>query len=402
MLLKSLLIVLLGSLALCQTNTSPRSGVYEGQDATILSNGRLELTVLTQGAAIGSIVMTDDAEHMTPIWNPVRLARESGRQYQFNGMFGHFPCVDGFGQPSAEERAAGLPQHGEAHVTRFTVNKNADADSFSLAATFPIVQENFTRTFRMVPGENVVYVDSVLENLLGFDRPVNWAEHATLSSPFVEPVKMVVYQSGTRSQNRPANDQAGRAGAPAAAANPGRGNNNAPGNGRPLESGKNFTWPMAPGLNGATVDMSAIPDKVPAGDHTATVLDPTRRLEWLAALNTGKGLVYGYVIRREDYPWIQHWGNYQSLSGLVRGLEFGTQPYDVSRREAITKNSLFDTPTYRWLPAKSKIESHFLIFYARVPQGFRKVDDVTLENSQITIQDKASGKQITLAASRGL
>jgi hypothetical protein len=405
MLRKSLLMLLICGFALCQTSVTPRTGTLEGQDATILSNGRLELTVLTQGAGIASLVMTDKAERFSPLWNPIRLARETGRSdYQFTGMFGHFPCVDGFGQPSAEERAAGLPQHGEAHVTKFKVTQDQGSNSFTLSATFPIVQETFTRTFRMVPGENVVYVDSQLENLLGFDRPVNWAEHATVSAPYVAAGKMMVFQSGMRSQNRPAAagqaGQTGRGGAPATTANQGRGN--APGNGRPLESGKDFTWPMAPGANGITVDMSSIPDNVPAGDHTTTLLDPTRRLEWLATLNTEKGLIYGYVIRREDYPWIQHWGNYPSLPGLVRGLEFGTQPYDVSRREVISKNSMFDTLMYRWLPAKSKIESHFVIFYARVPEGFRKVDEVTLEHGQITVEDRTNGKQITFVASRGL
>lgn len=399
MMRKSLLISLIGGVALCQTSVTSQSGKFEGLDVTTLSNGRMELTVLTQGAGMASLVMTDKADRFSPLWNPQRLAKETGRDYTFNGMFGSFPCVDGFGQPSAEERAVGLPQHGEAHVTKFKVTQDAGSNSIALSANLPIVQENFTRTFRMVPGENVVYVDSTLENLLGFDRPVNWAEHATLSAPFVEAGKMMIYQSGTRSQNRPYADQPARGGAPAGGANAGRGN---AGSTRRLESGKDFTWPMAPGVNGTTVDMSAIPGNPPLGDHAATLLDPTRRLEWLAALNTDKGLVYGYVIRREDFPWVQHWGNYPSLAGLVRGLEFGTQPYDVSKREVVSKNSMFDTLMYRWLPAKSKIESHFVVFYARVPEGFRKVDAVELENGQITIQDKASGKTITLAASRGL
>ena len=65
------------------------------------------------------------------------------------------------------------------------------------------MQENFTRTYHIVPGENVVYVDSTLENLLGFDRPVNWAEHATVQAPFVKAGVASVWVSGTRSQTRP-------------------------------------------------------------------------------------------------------------------------------------------------------------------------------------------------------
>jgi thymidylate kinase len=61
---------------------------------------------------------------------------------------------------------------------------------------------------------------------------------------------------------------------------------------------------------------------------------------------------------------------------------------------------MFGTPVYRWLPAKSKIE--FLLFYARVPEGFQHVDDVRLENGRIVIQDRRAQRQITLSASRGL
>ena len=387
----------MGSIALCQSASGPREGASEGQEATVLSNGRLELTVLTQGSVIASIVITDGGEKLNPLWNPLRLARDAGRTAQFTGVLGHFVCVDGFGQPSAEERAAGLPQHGEAHVTRFKVKPDANSNSVSLSGTLPIVQENFSRTFRMVTGENVIYVDSELENLMGFDRPVNWAEHATVAAPFLEPGHTTIAVSGTRSQNR---DYASNQGGRGRAGNAGRGN--APATQRRLASGKDFTWPMAEGLEGNTVDLSAIPDNPHFIDHAATLLDPSRRLEWITALNTEKKLLYGYVFRREDYPWVQHWGNYPSVAGLVRGMELATQPYDLPRREVITSNSLFNTPLYRWLPAKSKIESHFLIFYSRVPDGFRKVDDVTLENGAITIEDYAGSKRIVLAASKGL
>lgn len=400
---KSLLISLVGWIAFCQTNGTPRSGSFEGQDATILSNGRLELTVLTQGSVIANIVITDDSVRLSPLWNPMRLARESGRDAQFTGVFGHFVCVDGFGQPSAEERAAGLPQHGEAHVTRFTVGKDAGSNSVSLSATLPIVQETFSRTSHLAPGENVIYVDSQLENLMGFDRPVNWAEHATIAAPFLEPGQTAVFLSGSRSQNRdyPANQQ-GRGGATASGRGANAGRGNGPATQRRLIPGRDFTWPTSEGLDGTSVDLSGTPEKPHYTDHAATLLDPARRLEWVAALNTDKRLIYGYIFRREDYPWLQHWGNYPSVAGLVRGMEFATQPYDLPRRDVISTNSMFGTPLYRWLPAKSKIESHFLIFYTHVPEGFRRVDDVVLEHGQVTIHDRMNGKQVPLTASRGL
>jgi hypothetical protein len=379
------------SAAAALAQKGPQPATFEGQPALTLSNNKLQMTVTLQGSAIASLVMTDDADKLSPLWNPMRLAREVGRESPFSGTLGHFVCVDGFGPTSQEESAAGLPGHGEAHLTRFEEIPAKDGgNSVSLTAKLPIVQEVFTRSFRMVDGENVVYVDSQLENLLGFDRPVNWAEHATVAAPFLQPGSSVIDLSGARSQTRPyvVNQAAGK-----------KGQNQTQ---RRLASGKDFTWPMAPDLNGKPTDLRQIPDNPHYLDHAATLLDPSRKLEWVTSLNFSRRLVYGYIFRREDYPWIQYWGNYPAVTQVVRGMEFGTQPYDVPRREAVTMGSMFETPSYRWLPAKSKIESHFLLFYARVPEGFRKVDDVRLENGRIIIEDRAAQKQVTLAASRGL
>src|SRR5262249_8904499 len=161
------------------------------------------------------------------LWNPVQLARDAGRTVQFNGTIGHFVCVDGFGTPSSEERAAGLPGHGEAHLQHFDVTRDPSGNAVTFSGKLPIVAEVFTRTYRIVDGESVVYVDSQIESLLGFDRPVNWAEHATVGAPFLEPGKTTIALSGTRSQNRDytTTNQGGRGrgGAPGVSPNSGRG-----------------------------------------------------------------------------------------------------------------------------------------------------------------------------------
>ncbi|MEO8051596.1 MAG: hypothetical protein ABI833_14350 [Acidobacteriota bacterium] len=389
--MRRLLIIVTASIAMAQSPVGPQGSTFEGQPAVTLSNDRLQMTVMVQGSSIASLVMTDDAQKLSPYWNPAHLAREVGRTVPATGSLGHFVCVDGFGPASPEERAAGLPMHGEAHVTTFqvTATKETGGSSLTLTAKLPIVQEVFTRSFRMVAGENVVYVDSQLENLMGFDRPVNWAEHATVAAPFLEPNVTTVEVSGSRSQTRPYTESSPQA----KAQNPTQ---------RRLTSGQDFTWPMAPGLDGKTIDIRRTPEHPHYLDHTATLLDPSRRLEWVASFNSNKRVILGYVFKREDYPWVQYWGSYPADTQVVRGMEFGTQPYDLPRRETITDGPMFGTPVYRWLPAKSKIESHFLLFYARVPEGFQHVDDVRLENGRIVIEDRRAQRQLTLEASRGL
>ncbi len=174
--MRRFLIILTASVVMAQSHGGPQGSTFEGQPAVMLSNDRLQMTMMVQGSSIASLVMTDDAQKLSPYWNPARLAREVGRSVPATGPLGHFVCVDGFGPASPEERAAGLPMHGEAHLTTFQVSagKETGASSVTFTAKLPIVQEVFTRSFRMVAGENVVYVDSQLENLMGFDRPVNW------------------------------------------------------------------------------------------------------------------------------------------------------------------------------------------------------------------------------------
>ena len=89
----------------------------------------------------------------------------------------------------------------------------------------------------------------------------------------------------------------------------------------------------------------------------------------------------------------------QPLTGVKRGLEFGTQPFDLPRRDVIQTGSLFDAPVYRWLPAKSKIRTSFILFYTRAPEGFARVDDVRLEQGRLVIEDRGAGRRITLDAS---
>ena len=40
-------------------------------------------------------------------------------------------------------------------------------------------------------------------------------------------------------------------------------------------------------------------------------------------------------------------------------MEFGVSPMPESRREMIDRGRLFDVPTYRWIPAKSRVEVEY-------------------------------------------
>jgi hypothetical protein len=49
----------------------------------------------------------------------------------------------------------------------------------------------------------VIYVESALSSELAFDRPISWAEHTTIGSPFLQSGVTLSSISGSRAQNRP-------------------------------------------------------------------------------------------------------------------------------------------------------------------------------------------------------
>ncbi|MCC7499148.1 MAG: hypothetical protein IT160_16310 [Bryobacterales bacterium] len=379
-------ITLLAAAALTAATERPALADYEGKEAVVLSSDKAEFTILIDGGSIAAAILHDDPARLNPLWNPARMSREAGRPSSQSSVFGSWVCVDGFGIPSAEERAAGFPNHGEAVHRRWDVTgygKQGNVTSLSFAVRLPLVQEELYRTFRVVDGETVLYVDSSLESHVAFDRPAVWAEHFTVGSPFLDGGGTAADMPATRARTR------GYERDPA-------------GVGHRLPPNQDFTWPMAPALVGGTVDLRIPPaaqgDWV---DHSTALVDPQRRLGYVTVVNPEKRLLIGCLFRREEFPWVQNWERYQGPGQLVRGLEFSTMPFDEARRVSAERR-LWNQPGYRWLPAKSRIESRYALFYIYVPQGFTRGDEIRMGQGTLTLEDRTSGKSVSIAFSRPL
>ncbi len=335
------------------------------QGPLVISSDKLELSIGTTGGRFLKIVLRDGAP-LSPL-----------------AAMGHFLALDGFGAPSEQEQALGMPFHGEAAKQPVKITARNDSGSrhaITMQSTLPLAQETLTRMVEAADGENIIYVTSRLESAITVDRPVSWAEHATLGPPFLEKGKVVVDMPATDCRVRPYKP----------GVIPGR-----------LDYGKDFMWPMAPVQGGGQADLRVIPTDHDWLDLAACRMDPSRALAFVTALHLEQHLLFGYVFRREDYPWLMSWMNFTGDKSAARGMEFSTQPFDISNRETVAMSPLFGTPTFRWLPAKSTLETRFLIFYTRVPVGFTRIDDVTLDGGRLTILDH-SGKRLVLAASQGL
>jgi hypothetical protein len=288
----------------------------QGRDAKpiILANDKLELTIGTTGGRFSKIILRD-GEPLSPL-----------------AAIGHFLALDGFGAPSEQERALGMPFHGEASwqpVKIVSTHDSGPVHLLTMQSVLPLAQETLTRTVEAVDGEYIVHVTSRLESALTVDRPVSWAEHATIGPPFMEAGKVAVDMSASNCRVRPYKP----------GSIPGR-----------LVYNRDFLWPMAPTNDGGQADLRIIPTDHNWLDLASCQMDPSRRLAFATALHLEKHLLFGYVFRREDYPWLMSWMNYTGDNHAARGMEFSSQPFDISHQETVAMSPLFGTPTFRRNP----------------------------------------------------
>ena len=359
------------------------NGRYRDREAVVLTSDHVELVVLKRGGAFASLTLNADANRLNPMWDSLRADREQERDERLTGAVGHFVCVDGFGQPSEQERAAGMEGHGEAHRLEWETDFAGVQDGAMVlrqSVTLPRVREQFRREIRLLPNEGVVYVRSELESLLDFDRPVNWAEHATIGSPFLERGVTVVDISPNRAITRP-REEAARAGLT-----------------HRLASNAEFTWPMAPTRAGGLVDLRAAPHDSHSLDHTAHRMDPDAEWAFVTALHPVKRLLLGYVFRPSEFAWLQTWESYPRDRMMARGLEFATQAFDLPRREVVSQSQIFGTSLYRWLPARTTISAGYLMVLTRTPEGFLGVSSIDWTDGLLRIRDDRSGQVIELQA----
>ncbi len=336
---------------------------HEGSPGLRLSNGAVELIVLPDGGAFASFTLIEDSKRSNPMWDPIRMGRERGSAEAFGPSRGHFLCVDGFGPVTSAEKAAGLPEHGEANKLPWEVVRSTES-SATFRVRLALARETLTRTITMAPEEAIVLVETDLESEVAFDRVILWAEHATIGAPFLSLGKTMVDQSAKRCRTKTYGE---------------------PGPSR-LPEGRDFEWPILEGHG----DLRRSPARSGLYEHIGCLMDEERENEFVTAIATEENLLLGYLFPRRDFPWVQHWMHYPEDGAYAWGLEFGMQPYDTTKAELVALSPMFGTPTFRWLPAKSRLSTRFLMFAAKVPPGFDRVTDVRLEDGKLVIENEAS------------
>ena len=325
---------------------------YRGRRAAIVENDDLRVTVLEEGGHIAEIL--DRRSGINPLWTPPwksiepsTYVRATHPEYGAGsdakllaGIMGHNLCVDIFGGPSDEEAAAGLTPHGDASIVRYELD--VTGRTMSMRALLPRAELRVER--RLELGGRAVRIGEVIENMTACDRPIGWTEHVTLGPPFLEKGLTEFRASATRSKVF----------------------ERAFGVDDYLQVGATFDWPFAPRVDGGTADLRRLTNAAASSAYTAHLMDAARDHAYFVAFSPKARLAFGYVWQRQDFPWLGIWEENHSRrhapwngATLTRGMEFGASPMPESRREMVDRGRLFDVPTYRWIPAKSRIEVEY-------------------------------------------
>jgi hypothetical protein len=342
----------------------PVNETYRGRRAATIANDDLRVTVLAEGGHIAEIL--DKRTGVNPLWTPPWRSVEPskydrGVHAEFGagadakllaGIMGHNLCLDIFGGPSAEEAAAGMTAHGDGSVAPYEIDETHCG--LTIRALLPIAQIRVER--RLALHGRSVRIYEQIENLCAFDRPIGWTEHVTLGPPFLEKGVTEFRASATRSKvfesEFGANDY--------------------------LQRGATFEWPNAPRADGGMADLRRYAEAPRSSAYTAHLMDPRRDTAFFVAFSPASQLAFGYVWKAADFPWMGIWDENHSRTGspwngatLTRGMEFGVSPFPESRREMVARRVLFDTPTFRWLPARGCMD----VEYVAVTQSVDRIPE---------------------------
>ena len=326
---------------------------FLGRDAVQLENDTLRVTLLVEGCHIAEIFHKQAA--ISPLWVPpwsqtnhlsdATLRAEYGQDRHFlAGVMGHHICLDMFGEPSETERSAGFELHGEASVVAYDCSI---ADG-RIHASAHLKQSSLRllRSIQLGPDGHSVEICETVENLLPMDRPIAWTQHVTLGPPFLIPGITRIQIDAVRSRVSDAPLEQGR-----------------------LEPGADFTWPLAPSRNRGMRDLSIFAEGDRAASLTTHRMQDSKTEIGFTAFCPERNIRFGYRWSAQDFPWLALWEENRSRHDqpwnqetVSCGLEFGVSPFPESRREMVNRGTLFDTPTFRWLGAKTKASVSYSAF----------------------------------------
>ncbi len=388
---RSLCLIACAPLLLAQT-ASFREDKFHGRRAFVLENDRMQITTLPGGGFIGEIRFksADPRKSVNPMRVPhyqtidpfAYEIEKHGALYGVGmqrrlmaGYMGDFLCFPHFGPSSQAEFALDYGQHGEALAVewkRRKVDAGRDAVTLVYSADLPKTQYRVERTITLPARETVAYVEESVENLTFFDRPIQWVQHVTFGPPFLELNKTFVDAPVARTAIR---NRQGFAEGP---------------------------WPEIKTEQGQALDQ-----RVFSGTTGTWLLDTSKPNVWFTIYNSNYPILLGWIFPSAQNPWLLDWQENMRAKQIpwdgkvvARAICIGDSPFAAGLQQAVERGSLFGVPVFSWIGARQRKTQRYAFFLAEIPAGYRGVAELRVEEGQIVLVERGTGKSLTIKSVR--
>ena len=366
---------------------------FQNRHAYVLSNGIVRASILKGGGHIAELrfVTGPEARQVNPFriphyptiepyeYNAAQhdaLYGDTPHKILHSGYMGHLLCFPFYGPVSSDEEARnGLGNHGEAPVVEWRLVRQVytpDAITIDVEAELRRTHFRVGRTITLARGAAGLQVDEWVENLLPFDRPVNWMQHATFGQPFVEPGQTFLDMDATRGDAAALGEHA---------------------------------WPRMKTPAGE-IDARPMVAEPKSGRYTAWLLNPQNQEHWFTLYNPKFPVLIGYTFPAADNPWVGDWQENQrnttlpwSGKAVARGIEFGSTPYAEGLRKSIERATLLGAKTFRWIGGYQRVHTQFTVWLAGLPPDFKGTAQVRRTPEGFSIRESGTIRNLPVILS---
>lgn len=267
---------------------------------------------------------------------------------------GHFLCLPRWGLPSANEIQNGYPNHGAFASLTWNIEENRE-NYIAMNCNSELEEMEVKRKIEFSHNEAFFHVQEKVTNTASAGRLYNMVQHPSIAAPFLHN-DILLQCNGTQgfSQFDDINHV--------------------------------FDFPNVQ-TEKDTFNITR-PNTPQSGVFSFTVNKDDSH-GWIAAYDPKTNLVFGYIWKREDYPWMHIWQQFSGSRIKYAGIEFGTagihQPF-----EHIIKNGTrkFNTSTVAFLDAGESVTRSYSGFLFTPEESVIQIHSITADTAanQFVIQ----------------
>jgi hypothetical protein len=336
------------------------------ENSISIQNEKCTLVVNKTGGSITRFQL--EKEGVNPFTFSMKHESPFHKDIEFKG---HFLCLGRWGDPSQGELRSGLNKHGEfvklkwdAIVKDHVINMNAFSRQEGLSVA---------RKFELSKHSACYKITEKIRNENALGRMYQMVQHPTIAAPFLN--------AGTHVD-----------------CNASLGFDYASEKYKPSQS---TLWPQVITKNKQEIKLDQ--PGTPYSSVFPFIVNPEDDYGWITAWSPVHQTLAGYIWKRKDYPWINHWLHWESEGYdqptlIYRGLEFGNTGIHKPFNEILSNDLLhvLGQPSMDFIDSGEEHSRSFYSFIHALPPGFNGAEKVILNAKNISILEKKTGKVIII------